>query len=388
MLVLSLAMPAGCTTTRHQTVDLRTEPSGAAVYRQEAGVWQRLGTTPMEVSQGYTAATSQDGRYYGISILGLGGVMVLSGGGFLLMDSELISVEAAIGTLASGVATCLIGWLLTAVLTDETPTTRQYAVALDGFEEKQFSLKAPGKDAAFYELTPAWYSGYGIRSGAELTGEAAVPRLIPALADPRPAVRLQAVAAFAAMTRADLRAKKALEEVARADADPAVRRLAGEALRKLRFVRMAAAPAGGGAAPVVAVFDVFDPSGRFDPKVVETLSATLAAILAETGAFRLVPREQVRERLRRSKGDSYRQAYDEGSQIELGKALAAQRTLATQLLRVGHGCAISATFFDLKTETAGAGALVETGCGEKELLAALRRVVQKLMEQEADPAAE
>lgn len=382
-LLVALTAQAGCTMTRHHDVKLRTEPSGATVYRVDAGEKTRVGTTPMEISQEYTATTSELGNYLGFGFFFFGGITAVAGGALLTMGPEFESVESSLGTLGAGVGMCLIGWLLVSVLTDETPTNRAYAVALDGFEEKEFELEVPGEDRVVFELDPAWYARYGIRSSAELTGESAVARLIPALADPRPAVRQQAVAAFASMSRADARAKRALQDVARADPDPDIRRLAEAALRKLRFVQMAAVPAGGGETPVVAVFDVFDPGGNFEPGLIQTLSTTLAAVLAETGAYRLVPREQVRAQVRKAKGESYRRAYDESSQIEMGKALSARKTLATQLLRVGRGCALSATFFDLETETAGAGALVETGCSEEELLGAVRQVVRKLMEQES-----
>ncbi len=302
--ILVLVAPAGCTMTRHQTVIIRSEPAGAAVSRSDDGSWLQLGTTPLEIRQAYTVTTSRDGSTYGLPVVGLGGILMLTGGGFLLMGEEMIGVKGAIGTLAGGAVTALIGWLMLALMTDEEATTKTYSLSLDGFEERRFTLRAPGDAVASFSLRP-------------LRNESAVAR----------------------------------------------------------------------DKPVVAVFDVSDPGGWLGGELIEALSATLAAALVESGAFHLVPREQVRQRIREAKGESFQPAYDEKLQIELGKALSAQRTLVTQVIRVGQGCALSATFFDLKTEIAGKGTLVESGCAPEDLLAALHQVVARLVEQEAMPGA-
>jgi hypothetical protein len=62
----------------------------------------------------------------------------------------------------------------------------------------------------------------------------------------------------------------------------------------------------------------------------------------------------------------------------LGKALAARKTLATKILKVGRRCAITSTMYDLKTETADASALVKTNCDADSLLDSMDRVARQL----------
>lgn len=132
---------------------------------------------------------------------------------------------------------------------------------------------------------------------------------------------------------------------------------------------------------VLAVFDIQDVSGRLDEKTLGQLTAYLAASMTNSGPFDLVPREQLRERLVDEKKAGYRACFDTACQIELGRALAAQKTLATQLIQVGEKCAVVSSLYDLKSETSKAAATVETGCAEGDLLGALKQVTEKIADQ-------
>ncbi len=134
-----------------------------------------------------------------------------------------------------------------------------------------------------------------------------------------------------------------------------------------------------GPAPIVAVFDIQDDSKRYKPAQLQQLSEYLAGKLAEKGAFRVVPRDQLRSRLQQEKTQSYQQCYDMSCQIELGKAMAAERSLATKLLRFGNACSVSLTLYDLRSEASvGSATEDQRDCTEKELLEALRRAVGRL----------
>ncbi|HSA24008.1 MAG TPA: hypothetical protein P5076_21290, partial [Myxococcota bacterium] len=91
----------------------------------------------------------------------------------------------------------------------------------------------------------------------------------------------------------------------------------------------------GGPAPVVAVFDIQDAS-RMLPRAEDRdqLTEYLAAQLTELAGFRVVPRDQLRARLQQQKTVGYQQCYDQSCQIELGKAMAAEKSLSTKLLKV------------------------------------------------------
>ncbi len=129
---------------------------------------------------------------------------------------------------------------------------------------------------------------------------------------------------------------------------------------------------------IVAVFDVHDATGRFKKEVMVQLTNYLGTAITSTGLYKTIPREQLRARILEQKKGSYKACVDESCQIALGKVVAAEKSLATQLLRVGNKCAVTANLFDLKTETAEKGAMVNTGCSPDELLDAMKQISEQL----------
>src|SRR5262245_21777808 len=99
---------------------------------------------------------------------------------------------------------------------------------------------------------------------------------------------------------------------------------------------------------VVAVFDIKDTGAGVDAKVLHNLTEYLAARLSE-GPYKVVPSQQIRERLKQQKAESYRACYDESCQIEIGRELAAQKTLSTQILRIAGTCQVTSQLFDLRS---------------------------------------
>jgi hypothetical protein len=130
--------------------------------------------------------------------------------------------------------------------------------------------------------------------------------------------------------------------------------------------------------PVVAVFDVEPQGVELDPVVLDRLNNYLCSLLAERG-YQVVPRSQLKARLAEQKVDSYRLCFDESCQIEIGKELAAQKSLATQLIRLGGSCKATLTLFDLRTTASERGATVSGGCGEDGVVQALEEAVGKLI---------
>lgn len=86
------------------------------------------------------------------------------------------------------------------------------------------------------------------------------------------------------------------------------------------------------------------------------------------------------ERLVGEKAGTYKACYDQGCQIELGKAIAAQKTLASKILKVGDKCAITATMFDLRTETAERSASYRVGCAADALMDGMDQIARQLTE--------
>jgi len=132
------------------------------------------------------------------------------------------------------------------------------------------------------------------------------------------------------------------------------------------------------AALIVAVFEVHDGSeGNVDKKTLAQLTTYLSARLSETAGWKIVPRDQLQVRLQDEKTKSFKECFDQTCQIELGKAVAAQKSLATTLLRVGDRCALTATLFDLKSETADRSTTVRTNCKDDDLMDAVDKISEQ-----------
>lgn len=132
--------------------------------------------------------------------------------------------------------------------------------------------------------------------------------------------------------------------------------------------------------PVVAVFDIEDASGSkgIPRDVLLQLGDYLEGQLAEGGKFRVVPKDQIREQLGNAKKKSYEGCFDDACQIEIGKALAAQKTLSTKLMRIGKQCILKSVLFDLKNEVSDSVANVKGGCTQDDMVASVEKVAEKL----------
>jgi hypothetical protein len=129
---------------------------------------------------------------------------------------------------------------------------------------------------------------------------------------------------------------------------------------------------------IIAVFDVEDVSNVFKKRVLNQLTIYLMNQVTIHAGFRVIPREQLKKRIAEQKGASYKKCFDESCQIELGRALAAQKTLSTQLLKVGKQCMVVSNIFDLKTETTEKAASAKTNCTETALVGALEAIAQQI----------
>jgi TPR repeat protein len=131
--------------------------------------------------------------------------------------------------------------------------------------------------------------------------------------------------------------------------------------------------------PVVAVFDIENRGTKLSADAITSLSDFLATELAATGAFETVPRDEIKRRLDVQKKDSYRACFAQSCQIELGQELAAQKSLSTQLMRLGKKCLVTTTLYDLRRAIAEHGATADGACDEDAVVALVKEVVQKLV---------
>lgn len=135
-----------------------------------------------------------------------------------------------------------------------------------------------------------------------------------------------------------------------------------------------------GKGPVVAVFPLEDRAKAVSADEGQQLTDYLATQLASARSFRVVPASLLRQRLRAQKKESYRSCYDTSCQIALGKALAAEKSLASKVLRLGDACSLTANLYDLKTEAAERAATVTVAC----TVSAIRKGIDQLTAKLAD----
>jgi len=137
-------------------------------------------------------------------------------------------------------------------------------------------------------------------------------------------------------------------------------------------------PARAAERPVVAVFNIEVKRVALGKDRVAELSDYFADSLAATGAFQVVPRDQLKKRLVGLKKKSYQACYDQSCQVEIGRELAASKSLATRLMKIGSKCVVTATLYDLRRAATEGGATAEGGCGEDALRESLKKVVPHL----------
>ena len=119
---------------------------------------------------------------------------------------------------------------------------------------------------------------------------------------------------------------------------------------------------------IVAVFPIQDSAGGFRQKTLEQLTEYLAVQLTNKIGYKVVPGDQLRVRLIEAKKDGYKACYDQSCQIELGRAVAAQKSISAKLLKIGNKCAITVSVYDLKSESSERAASVHTDCSSDALL--------------------
>ncbi len=151
--------------------------------------------------------------------------------------------------------------------------------------------------------------------------------------------------------------------------------------RELVFLFAAAVLPGASAAaaekPIVAVFDMEQKGVSLPAGTLDRLTDYLGSLLTKHG-YQVVPRAQLKQRLLEEKKESYRQCYDTSCQIEIGKEMAAQKSLSSQVMKTGRKCTVTLTLFDLKraaSERAGDG---EGGCDEDGVFESLKEAVAEL----------
>jgi TPR repeat protein len=130
--------------------------------------------------------------------------------------------------------------------------------------------------------------------------------------------------------------------------------------------------------PIVAVFDIQTKRVHLSGAATSALTAYLASRLTSTGAYQVVPRDQLKTALRKQKTRSYKRCYKQSCRIAIGQELSAHKSLATEIMRIGKRCVVTLALYDLKKATTDRGADASGRCSEDRLMVSIKRAVREL----------
>ncbi len=132
-------------------------------------------------------------------------------------------------------------------------------------------------------------------------------------------------------------------------------------------------------APILAVFDVVDYGDKLTTDMIAQFSGYVATRVTSLGIYQVVPQSSIRDALAREKAESYAPCRDDACQIELGKAVSAEKGLATNILRMGSACTVTANLYDIKKEVTDKGiAILSDGCSDRALMNAIDMAIAQL----------
>lgn len=169
----------------------------------------------------------------------------------------------------------------------------------------------------------------------------------------------------------DVRSEAQWRQVALADVKPAPKEEAKPPPTEVPFRKISVRGA------YVAVFDIQDKSKALSKMEVDSLTDYLATKVAEDGLFHVIPREEIKKRLLSAKKSSYKSCYDQSCQIEIGREIAAQKTLSVNIAPIGSSCIVTAALYDLKKAATDATATTRGKCGTDALLAQIEEIIAK-----------
>lgn len=128
---------------------------------------------------------------------------------------------------------------------------------------------------------------------------------------------------------------------------------------------------GSRARAVVAVFAIEAEGVRLPKQSLRHLHDYLSTRVAATGRFEVVAASEVRRELRRLKAESYEACYDQACQIEIGKEVAAEKSMSVKVLELADGCTTTLNLYDLRKATLESASLARSACDERGILEAL-----------------
>jgi formylglycine-generating enzyme required for sulfatase activity len=137
-------------------------------------------------------------------------------------------------------------------------------------------------------------------------------------------------------------------------------------------------PAQAAGKPIAAVFPIKVARVRLKADVLDALWETLTAKLTEAGAYQVVPKDTLKKKLRAQKKKSYKRCYAKSCQLSIGQELAANKAIATTILRLGKQCRVTIKVWDLRKAAAEKAGTGKGRCNETGLVKAVETAAAKL----------
>ncbi len=128
-------------------------------------------------------------------------------------------------------------------------------------------------------------------------------------------------------------------------------------------------------APLLVVFDIEDKARALRASDKRSLGEYIAAKLAETGDYRVVPMSRLRKLLRQRK---IRRCHEWGCKSSIGWEFKTHKLLATRLMRLGRQCVLTSNLHGLKSAAVERSATAKGACKQEALTASVERVVATL----------
>jgi formylglycine-generating enzyme required for sulfatase activity len=132
-------------------------------------------------------------------------------------------------------------------------------------------------------------------------------------------------------------------------------------------------------AKVVAVFAVESTVASLRPSDLDTLTEVIATRMTASGAYKVVPKSDLKRALTEQKKTSFERCYDESCQIEVGKEVAANLSLASRLSSLGSRCLLTLNLYDLRLSASAGAAMAEGGCAVEAVLDTVKAAVDQLV---------
>jgi len=131
--------------------------------------------------------------------------------------------------------------------------------------------------------------------------------------------------------------------------------------------------------PVIAVHRIEVSGLRLTSRVVTDLTESLAAELASSGKYQVMPGAEIKALLRKGKLASKKECVDRSCWIDLFyRELAANKLLVTRVMKLGRRCTVTSTLYDLLHAASERAARVKGGCGVAALQDAMDKLVRQL----------